>query len=151
MRPGQRVQRGQNGGSAGAVEQICHQLIQRHRFAANNQPVQQRLFQGRRPADLLFQQLADPFEKQRPLGQKGDDVAVKDGPDRLGHQLEGQWVAAVPPGQRRGIPRGAGQGLVGQQRPAGVFRQAGYPQGAHRGVGAFQRGQFAEPFTTGQD
>ena len=40
----------------------------------------------------LFEQLPHALKKQIPLSQKGRDIAPKQSPDRLGHQLEGQGV-----------------------------------------------------------
>src|SRR5262245_58839519 len=116
------MQRRQDTWPADSIRQVSHQLIQAERFTPNGQPGQQRLFQSRSPADLLFEQLAYPLEEESSFVQKGRNITVKQSPYRIGHQLEGQRIAAITPSQGRHLSRCPDQRLVYEQRPAGGFR-----------------------------
>src|SRR5579884_1505591 len=60
------------------AHQQGEQLLETHRLAHNGQPEEQRLLQGREPADLLREQVGETAKNRRALGEKGSDLASEE-------------------------------------------------------------------------
>jgi hypothetical protein len=124
------------------AHQQGEQLIEGHRLAHNRQPEEQRLLQGREPADLLLEQVDKVAKNQRARGEKGTDRAPEQIGDGLRHDLQGQRIARVPLNEACPLLVGPDHLMLGEQVLASGRIQPGQAHRPHQGPAALQPPQF---------
>jgi len=92
--------------------------------------------------ELLIQHIANIVEDRRLVAQECTDIAREQFLNRLGHQLEHQWVARVAFHERSMAGGLAGQALLLEDGSPGLIGQPGQLQRACQRAFSLQVGQF---------